>query len=341
MIFLLGMGSHLVCVAEQSQYWSYKILDTEEVKAYNVTLSGIHFTLVDTPGFDDSRGSDQNIMKKILSWLDRSYRQGTRLNGLLYLHRITNPRMSGTALSNLRMFRSLCGPNNFRNVVLATTFWSEIDSTLGNAREQALRTKDDYWAQMLAKDAKMIRLEDSKASNIKVLLDIAANNGKVVVEAQKEMLAGKSMAETAAARQVCEDIERLKAEKAIELAAERRRLQAQIDRRAREARQEIKRERERAEREREERNRIALAMETARRHQREREAEERRAAERKREETERAEQERRLEELAFQRVAQIFKEYQERLEMEALIRRFQEEAEEAASRNRDSGCLVM
>ncbi|KAE9368405.1 hypothetical protein N431DRAFT_303930, partial [Stipitochalara longipes BDJ] len=161
---------------------------------------GIDFVIVDTPGFNDSRSSDDmKVVDNLLTWLESSYKQGTRLNGLIYLHRISDPRMAGSAMKNLSMFRKLCGSDNFRNVILGTTFWKNINQITGEEREQELATSNEMWGSMIKKGSKVVRVLEDRPSNLAIFEDIARNNGKIVTDAQKEMLAGKSRLDTAAA----------------------------------------------------------------------------------------------------------------------------------------------
>jgi hypothetical protein len=220
---------------------------------------------VDTPGFDDSRSSDQVIIGKILAWLHKSCCEDTQLNGLIFIHRITDPKMGGTALSNLRTFRQLCGPDCLKNVVLATTFWGSVEKATGVRREKELVENDQFWGRMVAKGSEVVRLNEERLDNLKVLLKIAKNNGKVVVEAQKEMLAGKSASETSAAQEVSREWKQWKLEKEQELARENRKLQAEIEERKRVQRALLKRKQEEAE------ERIREARERAAEEERERE----------------------------------------------------------------------
>ena len=138
-------------------------------------------------------------MDKLLQWLEASYKQGTRLNGLIYLYRISDPRMAGSAMKNLSMFRKLCGSDNFKNVVLGTNFWGNVNQAIGEDREQELATNNEMWGSIARKGSKVVRVLEDRSSNLATFEDIARNNGKVVIEAQKEMLAGKSRLDTAAA----------------------------------------------------------------------------------------------------------------------------------------------
>jgi hypothetical protein len=165
--------------------------------------------------------------------------------------------MGGTALSNLRMFRQLCGPDCLKNVVLATTFWGSVEKATGVRREKELVENDQFWGRMVAKGSEVVRLNEDRLDNLKVLLKIAKNNGKVVVEAQKEMLTGKSASETSAAQEVSREWKQWKLEKEQELARENRRLQAELEERERVQRALLRRKQEEAE------ERIRVARERA------------------------------------------------------------------------------
>jgi hypothetical protein len=104
--------------------------------------------------------------------------------------------MAGSAMKNLSMFRKLCGSDNFKNVVLGTTFWDKVDASTGEERERELATSNEMWGSMVKKGSKLVRVLENQASNLAIFEDIARNNGKIVVEAQKEMLAGKSRLDT-------------------------------------------------------------------------------------------------------------------------------------------------
>jgi hypothetical protein len=183
--------------------------ETNEVFAYKFPHKGKTCILVDTPGFDDTNRADNKITEAILTWLRDSMISGQRLNGVIYLHRITDPRMGGTAVKNCRMFRKLVGDNSFKNVILATTFWEEVSEAVGAKREENLRKNKDFWGAMLEKGAKIARLTQDKQAGLSIIERISANS-KVVVQAQDEMVnQGKSIKETAAAREQRKQAEKL------------------------------------------------------------------------------------------------------------------------------------
>lgn len=77
---------------------------------------------IDTPGFDGTNLSDVQVLQNIAHWLSMSLKSGVKLSGIIYLHRITDPRMTGSIRRNLLMFKKLCGEDSFSSVTLATTW---------------------------------------------------------------------------------------------------------------------------------------------------------------------------------------------------------------------------
>ncbi|KAF8850292.1 P-loop containing nucleoside triphosphate hydrolase protein [Acephala macrosclerotiorum] len=290
--------------------------ETSEVRAYEFFHKDTSFILVDTPGFDDTKSNDNQITQMILDWLRSSLLEGTQLNGVIYLHRISDPRMGGTALRNNRMFRKLCGENAFKNVILATTFWEGVPAHIGAQREKELCENRDFWGGMLEKGARIARLQNNRQSGLELLEKISAN-AKFTLGAQDEMVKeGKTASETEALRAEVEELERVQRE--LEARKEAARLQMEIEQeRARvELEMKLRKERERLRQQREA----------------ERVAEERREARAKREAQ--ILYEKQLEEIRLERVRQEEKMRAQKAEIERkerLERQMQEIRERAAA----------
>ena len=82
--------------------------------------------LIDTPGFDDTTLSDTDVLKAVAQCFHETYSSEIQLNGIIYIHRISDPRMTGNALKNLSVFRKICGDKSLECVVLATTMWDSV-----------------------------------------------------------------------------------------------------------------------------------------------------------------------------------------------------------------------
>ena len=129
---------------------------TVDVYPYKIS-SATTVYLVDTPGFDDTNRSDTEVLREIATWLTDSYTANIKLNGIIYLHRISDVRMQGSAKKNLFMFKKLCGPNALRHVILATTMWDRVSEVEGRAREQELTSTDDFWGWMVSQGSRVCR----------------------------------------------------------------------------------------------------------------------------------------------------------------------------------------
>ena len=70
------------------------------------------------------------------------------LTGILYIHRITDVRMSGTPHRNLRMFGELCGDKSTRNLVFLTTMWDKARN-IKEAENREAQLKERYWNVMI------------------------------------------------------------------------------------------------------------------------------------------------------------------------------------------------
>ncbi|KAF8157123.1 P-loop containing nucleoside triphosphate hydrolase protein [Crassisporium funariophilum] len=149
--------------------------------------SECNVVFVDTPGFDDTKKPDAEILQMIATWLQETYGNDVRLAGLLYCHRITDNRMAGTPKKNLKMFKALCGKGRYKDVILVTTMWDQEDVTVGNTRETEL--KKNYWRDMIGHHAKTARFENTRESAFQILgplIDKAIRPESVLI--QDEMI---------------------------------------------------------------------------------------------------------------------------------------------------------
>lgn len=70
-----------------------------------------------------------------------SYRRDIKLAGLLYLHRITDNRVTHTLLNQLPLLRRLCGPDAYSIIRFVTTGWDLLrDKRKGEIVEQEFRS---------------------------------------------------------------------------------------------------------------------------------------------------------------------------------------------------------
>jgi hypothetical protein len=106
-------------------------MDIEKIKC---EVGNYKIKLVDTPGFDDTDRIDTEILTLIADCFQGSYEDRVFLSGIIYLHRISDVRMSGSSTKNLRLFRKLCGSDNMTSVTLVTTMWDKVEEGMGEIR---------------------------------------------------------------------------------------------------------------------------------------------------------------------------------------------------------------
>ncbi|TDL17134.1 hypothetical protein BD410DRAFT_730415 [Rickenella mellea] len=186
--------------------------DTAEIQSVKVRHPdrsknrGIIF--VDTPGFDDTNKADIEVLQLLADWLMNAYKRKKCLSGVIYLHRITDNRMAGSSLKNLRMFASLCGDRAIRNVVLGTTMWSKVKQEMGTQRETELH--DKHWKSMLARGSKTARFGDSFDSAWKIVDVILECRRADPLLLQEEIVdLHKPLSDTQAGRTMCWSLQKL------------------------------------------------------------------------------------------------------------------------------------
>lgn len=193
------------------------------MQEYKFMHKGVPYVLIDTPGFDDTYKSNDEVVEEVIEWLTASYRGGMKLKGVIYLHRINEIRMLGSAFANLRMFRTLCGSGPLQHVVLATTWWDDIPYDQALEHEAELKSNPNFWKRMIDKGSRVVRLGQDRRGCMKLLEGFASNTSTTLQVQDETIRQGLHIHETAAMRK---SSTLLQGEARARLQAEARRLQA-------------------------------------------------------------------------------------------------------------------
>ena len=106
----------------------------------------------------------------------------------------------------MRIFRELCGPEAYKNVVVLTTFWDEVPTYEGVEREAELESK--VFAKLVEGGAQFMRLDHTVESARAVLRQILLMP-PTIVQIQREMrIDGLSLIETAVGSGRSKEIEK-------------------------------------------------------------------------------------------------------------------------------------
>lgn len=148
--------------------------------------------LIDTPGFDDTTRSDSEVLKDIAYFLANLYYKSKKLSGLIYLHRIIDPKMGGSAVKNLNIFQKMCGQTAFPSVMLVSSMWEELQpenggTLVGERREAELRSNDRFWGTMEKGGSRVMR-HNGTANSAQAILSEMVNQKKVILEIQRQMV---------------------------------------------------------------------------------------------------------------------------------------------------------
>ncbi|PSR75185.1 hypothetical protein PHLCEN_2v9275 [Hermanssonia centrifuga] len=174
------------------------------------TLARRTVILIDTPGFDDSTISDTDVLKMIGLYLSTTYEKGYKLAGIIYMHRITDPKVGGVSRKNFRMFRKLCGDDTLKNIVIVTNMWGQVDPERGAERELELQTDEDLFKPVLREGATMLRHYNTVASAEAILLQLVHNSPQALRIQQELVDERKDLADTGAGQEVARELMELK-----------------------------------------------------------------------------------------------------------------------------------
>jgi hypothetical protein len=143
--------------------------------------------IVDTPGFDDSHRGDDEILEEIAKYLTVQFQLGLRLKGIVYLHPITQTRMTGHDRQYLELFKRLCGEHTFQNIKLVTTMWDRIIPTeegMAFSRDRDIR--ETCWSMMEERGSEIISFDGSSEMAQTIIYSLASQEA-VVLQIQSEM----------------------------------------------------------------------------------------------------------------------------------------------------------
>ncbi|PQE12522.1 GTP binding domain protein [Rutstroemia sp. NJR-2017a BBW] len=180
---------------------------------------GRRIFLLDTPGFDDTFRSDADILKEIAFVLAQTYRKKINVAGIVYMHRITDNRISGTSLRNLTVLKSLCGESAFPRIVLVSSMWDLLAEEPklheeATTRELELRSTNEFWGSLCRGGSQVARWTGDEHSTLGVIDHIMTTyeaTDNEVLKIQKELVdQGKCLEETEAGKAINQILEEAK-----------------------------------------------------------------------------------------------------------------------------------
>ncbi|KAI6107658.1 P-loop containing nucleoside triphosphate hydrolase protein [Pisolithus croceorrhizus] len=182
---------------------------TQDIREVKVDLpNGRRYMFVDTPGFDDTYRSDREILRTIAEWLEKKYRGKVKLSGIIYTHRITDNRMSGSVCKNLDLFARLCGDKAARGVRLVTTMWDKMkDKAMAESRESQL--VQNFWKPLIDAGAHHKRFEDNSAKCAWGIVEDLTGGGEALLLQEELVDVARKLNETTAGQALYSQFQKL------------------------------------------------------------------------------------------------------------------------------------
>ena len=174
---------------------------TKDTVSVNYSLDGKSVTLIDTPGFDDSKRTDVDILRLLSKHLMETYRKGTLLNGIVFLQPINQPRVGAGERARTSLFKALMGEDAYDRIVIAATMWNDLKQA--KKRQDQRIASDDIWGDMKKGGARVVTYEDTLECATEIVRSLMKFNGPVELLIQRELAAncGK-LEDTSAGRQL-------------------------------------------------------------------------------------------------------------------------------------------
>ncbi|KAF9035474.1 P-loop containing nucleoside triphosphate hydrolase protein, partial [Panaeolus papilionaceus] len=140
---------------------------TQSINTYsvmNVSRLGNQISLVDVPGFADTRISMTNIVSMLKTWMQES--GAPDLGLILFFTPIHGVRLPGSHREVLRSFQALTGAKSAGNITIVTTMWDNLwgDSAKQRAESNFNQLRDSEFVDEGAQIIKFLNTQESALS---------------------------------------------------------------------------------------------------------------------------------------------------------------------------------
>jgi hypothetical protein len=146
----------------------------------------VHF--IEAPALDSAMREEEDVFEEWGYWLVQTYTRGVRINGLVYLHNILDPRLTHTALTGIEILKRICGVKNFEAITMATTRWDKINPGEGEKRVLELVRTERYWGAIHDGLCRLARLNNTRKSCMEIVNQIQGRQKEYSLAFQREMV---------------------------------------------------------------------------------------------------------------------------------------------------------
>ncbi|KAK5655648.1 hypothetical protein OQA88_5580 [Cercophora sp. LCS_1] len=160
---------------------------TPALQAVRFVLDDRPIILIDTPGFDDEKLSDVEILSNVPQWMVGEGMMGNTnqsLDALILVHPVTRNSPSSMEARRTRLLKTLLGKDAYKRVTIITTMWDSLETSYASRMRSQFdfktimkQNKQDKWTDF-CKDGASIEKHDNAADSArKILCQIIKRQG--------------------------------------------------------------------------------------------------------------------------------------------------------------------
>ncbi|KAJ8114628.1 hypothetical protein OPT61_g3544 [Boeremia exigua] len=187
-----GKSTFISLLAEEEVQIGHRLEScTTKAEGYAASVQGRLVLMMDTPGFDDTARSDLDIVNEVILGLAEMDRWGVTIIGVIYMQRITDTRMSGSARKSLEILNAICGERALADVTFVTTMWDKLgtdEALLGAQRTEELERL--FLTNFIQNGSQVRRHYGTVATAEDVMGEILSRNHPVLLDLQSQMVEG-------------------------------------------------------------------------------------------------------------------------------------------------------
>lgn len=158
---------------------------TRDPLAVPFHLDEQEIVLIDTPGFDDDKRSDVEILVDVAKWINQGMLSKIlTVNALILLHPITRNDVTGNEKRRTRLLEKLLGEDAYKRVTIATTMWGTLAPEYAAELERDLIKKSNWlgegglWGDFRKRGATVERHDNTKESAHNIIRRIVARSNE-------------------------------------------------------------------------------------------------------------------------------------------------------------------
>lgn len=148
---------------------------------------------------------------------DYRWHQGIDIHGLIYMHRISDQRMSGSSRRAFSTLANICGRSAMRRLTIVTNMWDITPPDIGTAREAELQDNSLFYKDAIEAGARLLRNDKPPESGRNIVLNMSFDSPVRLAILTELLEEKKSLLETTAGRELDQELTQQRARHQAEL----------------------------------------------------------------------------------------------------------------------------